>query len=56
MLEMRKNFYDNEGTYKSMQLNRARAKMEEKIFEKKAYKILALFWNNLMCTCKRLVI
>ena len=56
MLKMCKNFYDNEGAYKSMQLNRARTKVEEKIFEKKVYKVLILFWNNLMYTYKRFVI
>ena len=43
MLEMCKNFYDNEDTYKPMQLNRARTKIEEKIFEKKVYNVLVLF-------------
>ena len=55
MLEMCKSFYGNEGTDKLMQLNLARTKMEEKIFEKKVYKVLVLFWNNLMCTYKRFV-
>ena len=32
MLEICKNFHDNEGTYRLMQLNLARTKMEEKIF------------------------
>ena len=55
MLEICKNFYDNEETYKPMHLNLAEAKMEEKIFEKKVCKVFVLFWNNLMHTYKRLV-
>ena len=55
MLEMYKNFHDNEGIYKPMQLNLVRRNMEEKVFEKKVYKVLVLFWNNLMYTYKRFV-
>ena len=39
MLQICEKFYDNEGTYKPMQLNLARTRMEEKIFEKKLYSI-----------------
>ena len=52
---MCKNFYANEDIYKPMQWNRAWTKTKEKIFEKKVYKILVLFWNNLMYTYKRFV-
>ena len=50
MLEMCKNFHDNKGTSKPMQLNQVRKKKEEKMFEKKVYKASVLFWNNLTCT------
>ena len=43
MLQMCKKFYDNESIYKLIQLNLARTKMEEEIFEKKVYKVLLLF-------------
>ena len=43
MLEICKNFYDNEGTYKPMQLNRARAKMQEnKYLKRKLIKSISI--------------